>query len=205
MFLIIAAALATQVSGPSAVVELDEMEETQMALNAAPEHLRDGAGVYLLSSGTYRESRRSKNGFNCLVAREPSLGLAPVCYDAEGSRTNMQADIFRGELRRRGTSEADVETAVRRAYADGRLKAPARPGIAYMLSNHFSEVDSKTGKRQCVFPPHVMFYAPYLKNEDIGATPKHFGSTQHPWILNEGAPGAHILVVGHGVETSACH
>ena len=193
-----------QATAAGAVVQLIAQEEEQMALSAAPEHLRAGAGVYRLETAEFREVRPSSNGFNCLVAREPSLGLGPVCYDAEGSRTNMQADVMRGQLRAQGKSEADVEAAVKQAYAGGKLKAPSRPGIAYMLSTHFTEVNAKTGQRQCIFPPPVMFYAPYLKNADIGAEQKHFGSTHQPWVLSEGEPNAHILVVGHGVDAAAC-
>ena len=51
-----------------------------------------------------------------------------------------------------------------------------------------------------VFPPHVMVYAPYLKNPDIGALPEHRGSQSQPWILNEGKPYGYILVVPHKKE-----
>ena len=46
-----------------------------------------------------------------------------------------------------------------------------------------------------VFAPHVMLYAPYMKNADIGALPEHRGSEAQPWILNEGKPWAYIIVV----------
>jgi hypothetical protein len=48
---------------------------------------------------------------------------------------------------------------------------------------------------EMVFPPHVMFYAPYVKNSDIGARPEHLGSQSQPFILNEGKPYALIIVV----------
>lgn len=197
--------LAVQVQAASSgVMPLGPDEEVQMALAAAPEHLRGGAGVYRLASRQFEQVRPSQNGFNCMVAREPSMGLAPVCYDAEGSRSNMQADMFRSAMRHEGKSEAQIEAAAAEAYKVGGLKAPSRPGIAYMLSNHFTQVDAKSGERECIFPPHVMFYAPYLKNSDIGADKRHFGSIHHPWILNEGEPGAHILVVAHGADPAAC-
>jgi hypothetical protein len=37
-----------------------------------------------------------------------------------------------------------------------------------MLSDHNVDYIASTGKTM-VFPPHIMFYAPYLTNRDIGS------------------------------------
>ena len=199
--------LALAPSGMAAaepVVELAADEEASMALSAAPEHLRARAGVYRLGVRGFDLVRPSTNGFNCLVAREPSLGLGPLCFDKEGSETLLKAELMQGELMRQGRSETEIAALVAAAFAAGRLAAPRRPGVAYMLSNNFSSVDAASGKRRCIFPPHLMFYAPYMKNADIGAEPGHRGSVELPWILNEGKPNAYILVVGHGADAAAC-
>lgn len=196
--------LLAQTAVTPTVVELSADEEVALALSAAPEHLRAGAGVHRLGPVNYEQVRPSTNGFQCIVSREPNLGLGPVCYDKVGTASNLRADMMRGALRKAGKSEAEVDAEVAGAYRSGRLTAPAGPGIAYMLSPHFTQHSAKTGKRQCIFPPHIMFYAPFLKNADIGADKRHFGSIRQPWILNEGEPGAHILVVPHGSDTEAC-
>lgn len=69
--------------------------ETAYALSAAPAHLRDSAGVYLLDPARgYVEARPSLNGFRCLVAgtewNGPDLPFrddvfVPVCSDAAGA------------------------------------------------------------------------------------------------------------------------
>jgi hypothetical protein len=64
--------------------------EIKLALNAAPKHLRAGAGVYVLEENGYVEVKESSNGFNCYVGR-PEFGLQvgsfePICHNAEGSR-----------------------------------------------------------------------------------------------------------------------
>ena len=84
---------------------------------------------------------------------------------------------------------------MREAYESGRLEAPQRPGIAYMLSEEFVRIDPESGETERVFPPHLMFYAPGLSNEDIGALPEHNGGTEHPWILRPGRPTSYIIVV----------
>ena len=185
------------------IVELGEREEFDLALSAAPDHLKERAGVYRLTDGGYELVRPSTNGFNCLVAREANSGIGPLCFDREGSETTLKALILQGRLMREGKSAEDIDRLVDAAYRRGELIAPRKPGISYMLSNHFRQVSPKTGKDECIFPPHVMLYAPYLKNSDIGAEDSR-GSTHLPWILNEGKPNAYILVVPHGTDVNSC-
>lgn len=173
---------------------LPRVQEMEMALSAAPEHLRKEAAVYVLQRGGYVQARAGTNGFTCLVLREDG-GTAPICYDAEGTQTTFRADLRRAELREKGQAEKEADQIIADEYKTGKLLAPRRAGVAYMLSTEFTQHDHKTGKQVQVFPPHVMFYAPYLKNSDIGARPDQRGSQTHPWILNEGTPRAYIIVV----------
>ena len=50
------------------------------------------------------------------------------------------------------------------------------------------------GQRVIKYHPHVMSYAPYLTNADIGSNGK---DPYAPWILNEGSPHAYIVVTRH--------
>lgn len=186
------------------VAELPAEEEVALAASAAPGPLRAGAGLYRLGAAGYERVRVSRNGFNCLVGRDPDLGIGPVCYDREGSATVMQAELLRGALLRRGLGETEIARQIAARYRDGRLRAPRHAGIAYMLSHDFSRYDARQGRRTCVYPPHVMIYAPYRTNEQIGNGPGDMGSMTRPWILHEGAPDAYIIVpMAHGAE-AAC-
>lgn len=184
------------VGDPMAVVELPPREEADMALNAAPEHLREQAGVWRLDETGYVQDRASTNGFNCLVSRDPNRGLAPLCYDREGSETLLQADIARGQLLRQGRSESEIEAEIDRLYADGRLIAPRRGGVAYMLSPHFTQ-DAQAGGREQIYPPHLMFYVPYMTEADVGVSDAWRYKTNRPWVLNPGKPNAYVIVVMH--------
>jgi hypothetical protein len=174
---------------------LDKEKEIEMALTAAPENLRKDAAVYTLGPNGYMKVRDSKNGFHCLVEREGEGTLGPICYDTEGSQTLMLAAFETAKLALSGKSQEEIETQIDADFKSGKLIAPRKTGIAYMLSNQFQEHNHATGETKTVFPPHVMFYAPYMKNSDIGASKEDFGSLSHPWILNEGKPGAYIIVV----------
>jgi len=168
---------------PTDVPQLDRNREFATALSAAPPELQAGAGVYV---------RASRNGFNCLVERD-SYVIAPVCYDAEGSRTTLQASLERARIMASGVDGPSVDRVIDAEYRAGRLRPPAKPGIAYMLSHDFVQLDPKTGKEKILYPPHVMVYAPFLRNEDIGVSKQFVRSTTHVWVEASGKPDACLV------------
>lgn len=155
--------------GPEPPPLLPADQEIQLALSAAPEHLRDGAGVYILKENGYEKVRESKNNFTCIVNRDRPLNRVPMCFDAEGTATIIPKILLVGELLRKRTPVPAVAAEVHAGYRTGKLISPRRPGVAYMLSASNCEFDRDTGKME-VFPPSVAFYAPNLTNVDIGST-----------------------------------
>ena len=113
----------------TAVVELPRDGEMRMALDAAPPELRAGAGAYRLGTHGYEKVRSSTNGFNCLVGRDSDQGLAPLCFDREGSRTLLQEELLRGRLERSSWTTDRIDAEIGRRFRDGRLKAPSRAGV----------------------------------------------------------------------------
>jgi hypothetical protein len=176
----------------SQVPLLQEPEEIQAALEAAPPHLREGAGVYVLEKSGYRRARASRNGFNCLVERRQYAGsFSPECFDAEGSKAFLPVILYRTEQSAKGVSPAEVERAVAARYQRHEFIPPGHVGICYMLSERNMVVlDRATGKIGHV-GPHLMFYAPNASGADFGATPD---MAAHFIIADEGMPGAMIVV-----------
>lgn len=177
---------------PAGIPRLDRNQEIAMALGAAPLELRADAGVYVLEGAGFVQVRAGRNGFNCLVERDINV-IAPVCYDAEGSRTTLQASLERARLMMSGVDGASLDRMIDAEYRAGRLHPPAKPGIAYMLSNDFVRIDPKTGEKKVLYPPHVMAYAPYLRNEDIGVPKQFVRSTTHVWVEAAGKPDACLV------------
>ena len=78
----------------------------------------------------------------------------------------------------------------------GKFIAPRRAGVAYMLSQDNRPYNPSTGKTGR-FPPHVMFYAPNLTNEDIGFSREAFQEDrQLPFIAYQGPHGFMIVITG---------
>ena len=168
--------------------------EIALALSAGPAELAKGAAVYVLHRGGYVKAREGINGCACLVIHERSVTSEPTCYDPEGTQSNLPVDLFEAELREQGKSNAEIEKLVNAGYQSGKFHAPKRAGVAYMLS-HQNHVWSDSSSKVITYAPHVMIYAPNLKNSDIGVSEAAMGSTTQPWVLNEGTPRAYIIVV----------
>jgi hypothetical protein len=164
--------------------------EVAAALSAGPPGVTEGAGVYVLTDKGYVLDRPSRNGFHCLVGRDQPGTFEPQCFDAEGSETLLQAVLLAAERRMRGDDPVAVARAVADGYVSGRLRAPRRAGINYMLSrDNRVPVDARGTVRP--YRPHVMIYVPYLRNADFGAG-RDGGSPV--FVINEGAPGAYLIV-----------
>ena len=161
-----------------------------MALAAAPEHLRAGAAVYVLEANGFVKVRDSQNGFSCIVNRDHPLNRKPTCYDAEGSATILPKVLQVGTWLMEGRTVSEIDRLVREGFETGRFVAPRRPGIAYMLSGDIRNYNPRTKEVES-FPPHVMFYAPNLTNEDIGSKG---GADGLPFVAYQGPHGFMIMM-----------
>ena len=183
------AATAAQTPSPAMKAPATEADEMALALGALPESMRATAAVHVLGPKGYKKTREGTSGINCLVERSRPDTQEPICWDREGSESIMPVAYARAEWRGAGLKEDEVEGRVAEGFASGRFRTPRRGGVAYMLS---TENHVFNGQRVIKYHPHVMFYAPYMTNADIGATGK---DPNAPWILNEGSPHAYIIVV----------
>jgi hypothetical protein len=175
---------------------LPRAEEIREALAACPEALQPDAGIYVLTSAGFELERESTNGFHAIIQRSQPGAFEPECFDAEGSGTILKMVLMKSRLRMAGSTQDDIDLVIGRAWASGELSAPTRPGVNYMLSEH-NKVP--VGPETVIpYQPHVMFYAPYLTNADLGAEP--MGSAPI-FVVNEGMPNAYVIVpVGSGEE-----
>jgi hypothetical protein len=172
-------------------------------LSAAPPHLRDSAGVYVLDPARgYVEARASRNGFRCLVARTewawPDVPFrddifVPVCSDAAGVAAWLPVFVDVAAMRAHGDSPRAVYEEVMRRFADGRYHAPARAGVSYMLAPVMRTFTGPSSREPTtMIAPHYMFYAPDVTDRDIGGRPGGDG----PFMLSTGPHALIFLGVG---------
>jgi hypothetical protein len=168
---------------------LDEATEVELALSAAPVPVARGASVWVLRSNGFERVREGTNGFHCLIQRANDVKIvAPTCFDAEASRTIMAAQLYQADLWSEGKSAEQVNTAVAAAYRNGTLRPPMRGAVGYMMSSAQFLGDGIGN-----WYPHMMIYAPYVNEEDVGANLTDPKNPVH--MLNPGRPDARIVVV----------
>src|SRR2546430_9832181 len=162
--------------------------QIKLARSAAPSEVSAHADIYVLGKGGYELAVKGSDGFSCIVEREHPDTLEPECYDGEGTRTTLQTRLFWERERAKGKKDDEIERAVQNGYSSGAFRAPGKPGIVYMLSDHNYVFDPE--RKQIIhFPGHLMFYAP-------NATPETVGSGKGaPYIVHPGRPDA-LMKIG---------
>jgi hypothetical protein len=166
--------------------------ETQYALSALPQAMRDHATVYLLDPKKgYQLSQQGTSGATCLVERTAweqadfrNDIYVPLCYDAEGSKTYLKVIMDVAALRIQGMSPVALKTEIERRYKNKTYKIPQKTGLSYMVAPVMRTWMMPDWQVHTMPMPHLMFYAPNMTNEDIGAVPN--SSLLYPFVFKEG-------------------
>ena len=170
--------------------------ESQFALSALPPALRDQATVYLLDPKKgYQLSRQGTSGVTCLVERTAweltdfrNDIYVPLCYDAEGSKSFLKVIMDAATLRIQGMSPVALKAEIENRYKNKTYKVPEKAGLSYMVAPIMRTVGPPDLKVRTMAMPHLMFYAPHITNEDIGAVPdlRVHSSLLYPFIERQG-------------------
>jgi hypothetical protein len=170
--------------------------ETRLALSALPPALRDKATVYLLDpKKSYQLSQQGTNGVTCLVERTVWEWVdfrndiyIPLCYDAVGTKAHLKVIMDTATLRARGMSPVALKAEIENRYKSKTYKAPEKPGLSYMVAPVMRALGPPDMKMHTMSMPHLMFYAPNVTNEDIGAVPDLSvpSSLLYPFIDRQG-------------------
>jgi hypothetical protein len=159
--------------------------------------------TYVLDPATgYVLSHKGTNGASCIVVRSDWQFTEPfrddifwaVCFDAEGSKTLLKDYLNAAELRAQGMDSKQVHEAVTKKLNKPDYPNPARTGVAYMIAPVMRGY-TKAPEPVTMNMPHYMFYAPKVKDKDIGG---NGFSKQYPFILDM-SPGRDdyiIMLVG---------
>jgi hypothetical protein len=164
-------------------------QKIKLAESAAPPEISGKATVYVLERSGYEQIRQGTNGFSCLVDRQTPWNNEPTCFDAEGTATTLPTRLFVEQQRAKGKTEDEIKSELADGYKSGRFKAPAKPGIVYMLSD---SIFLMMNDRIVHAPPHLMFYAPYATEQDLGSPPP---ARNMPRLIRAGQPDAYVVVM----------
>ena len=203
------AGMASAASRPANETTIEPMParlETQFALSAAPPALRDRASVYLLDPNKgYALSKQGTSGVTCIVQRT-EWEMAdyrndiywPVCFDAAGTKTYLKAAMDAAALRAQGMSPTALRAEMQKRFREKTYKAPEKAGVSYMVGPLMRTAGPPDMKVHTMAMPHLMFYAPGVTNEDLGAVPdlKDPASLMYPFMDNHTASsGAESYII----------
>jgi hypothetical protein len=179
--------------------------EIQLALSALPPHLRENATVYVLNPDKgFEVARKGTNGFHAFVARigdDTFRGcwplteyrddiLYPVSFDAAGAKAQMRVFFDAAEMQAKGTPPGELKKIIKDRYRMQYYKPPERAGVSYMVSpilrTYVNPDESESVRTANV--PHVMYYAPYVSNEDIGGKPPSIKFADYRMNVNDFYP-----------------
>ena len=176
-----AANAQTRAAGfPSIPTPFADSAEIALAVSAAPAPVSGAAAVYAVNAGKVRKLRDGTNGCACMVSRDSHAGsLYPICFDTEGTKTNLQRELMENSMRSLGKSEALIKSEIADAYRRGSLKHPTGMTVAYMMSPRQMLFSSPEANGTKVGPwwPHLMIAAPDLSAASIGLRPDSLPST----------------------------
>jgi hypothetical protein len=181
----------TETPKPAYDFSLPREERIKLAESAAPPEISGKATIYVLERTGYVKVREGTNGFSCFVDRQTPVNLEPTCFDAEGSATTLPSRFYAEEQRSKGKSEEQIKSEIEAGYKSGRFRAPQKPGIVYMMSEQGYLLVPGTN-RMVPIPPHLMFYAPYATDQDIGSPPP---GPNMPRLIRAGQPDAVVIVM----------
>jgi hypothetical protein len=188
-----ATAMAQSVTAPSPP-QIDQQKEVALALSACPAAVAPKAAVFVRGESGYVKFRDGENGFTALLTT-PLGQIAPQCMDAEGTRVVLPRLLKQAELRAQGKTLEEIKRVIADGYAKGVFQPPSRPGVNYMLSPDNRLLNEKNVV--VPFPPHVMVYAPYLANAEIGVG-RELGPDGNligpATVFAEGTPEALIII-----------
>jgi hypothetical protein len=121
--------------------------------------------------------------------------LYPISFDEAGAKAQMRVFFDAAEMQAAGTPPGELKKIIKDRYKTESYKAPDRAGISYMLSpvlRTYFDPDKSDSVTTMNFP-HVMYYAPDISGEDIGAG--KLGG-MYPFVILHGHHGYMIQPLG---------
>jgi hypothetical protein len=81
-----------------------------------------------------------------------------------------------------------LKAEIAQRFGNKTYKVPDKPGLSYMIAPLMRAPGPPDMQVHTMAMPHLMFYAPNLTNEDIGAVPdlRVAASLQYPFVDTQG-------------------
>ena len=161
-------------------------EQIAAAVLAAPEELREAAGVLGFDQdGKLVTLREPKGELLCLADTPGNDTFSVACYHRD-----LEPYMARGrELAAEGIAGPKRNDIRWREIEEGKLEIAREPRMLYVLDG--SGFDAATGLVADPYRRWVLYW-PYATPEMVGLSAKPQAGT--PWLMAPGTAGAHIMI-----------
>ncbi len=203
--LITSIVLATSVFVQNPAQAADRMALSQdceiaVARSALPKRLREDTTVYALVGGRYEKVVEGHGPFTCIVERNHPDSVIPQCMDKQGVNTVLPAIIDRSEMLVAGAKFEAIEAAHQEKLHNGHYQTANGAGVNYMMSD-YNYIYVASAERVLKVPPHMMFYAPNLTNEEIGGSFQSLAENLGtPFVFQQGPHGYILTYTEHRAD-----
>lgn len=179
LLLLAAAALAAAGDPPP------KDQQIASAIQAAPEELRDGAGVLgWTAAGKVVELREGSNDLICLADDPRDDNFSVACYHED-----LEPFMARGrELAAEGYKGKERHQIRWKDVDEGRVKMSRDARMLYVMTG--KGFDAASGE---IVEPYLRWvvYVPYATPESTGLP---VAPGNEPWLMYPGTAGAHIMI-----------
>lgn len=175
--------------GESTVQVKPDQRQIAEAVLAAPESMRQGAGVLGYGSeGRVTTLRQGSNQLLCLADDPSADGFQVSCYHRD-----LEPFMARGrELRRQGMEGEAVDSVRFAEIESGDLSYPDHPAALYTLAGPTAPEDPSEGEPPAESQRLTVLYVRGATAEQLGLPAKPSGGI--PWLMAQGQPDAHVMI-----------
>jgi hypothetical protein len=153
----------------------DQNAEIALARSAAPESISGKAEVMVLARAGYKIAVPGANNFVCIVERswdaatgDPNFWnpkiRGPDCFNAAAAKSYLPVALLKTQLALASKSQAEIDEAIRKAFAEKKLPQLEPGAMCYMMSKS-GYLDDQAKH----WHPHLMFFVPLAMSKTWGA------------------------------------
>ncbi len=175
--------------GESTVQVKPDERQIAEAVLAAPESMRQGAGVLGYGAdGQVTTLRQGSNQLLCLADDPSAEGFQVSCYHQD-----LEPFMARGrELRGQGMEGEAVDSVRFAEIESGELSYPDHPAALFTLSGPTGPENPSEGEPPAESQRLTVLYVRGATAEQLGLPVKPAGGI--PWLMAQGQPDAHVMI-----------
>ncbi len=183
-------------------IQLTQACEEALAKSALPERLRERASVYVWQKNKFQKTKSADGGLHCYLERNHPQSIIPLCFSENGVDSMIPAASYKTSLAMKGMKPSEAAKLYDAKVEAGDFMAPSAPGITYMMSELNFIYNEQTDIVRKI-PPHVMFFAPNITNQELGGSiPEAMSNKGFPGVIDSGIHGYIVTFVEKGASVS---